>query len=106
MTVAWYHDETKEIAEWLTARQSKLVRKRSIDWALRFINNDFTPSQQALLTSSNTSPLHVRRMKQMASEVYITVNDIAADYIKHHKVKIQISGKKIGQVFQKTQGMY
>ena len=50
--------------------------------ALRFINNDFTPSLQSLLTSTNTLPLHVRRMKQMASEVYKIANDIAPDYIK------------------------
>ena len=50
--------------------------------ALRFINNDFTSSLQSLLTSTNTLPLHVRRMKQMASEVYKIVNDIAPDYIK------------------------
>ena len=41
--------------------------------ALRFINNDFTSSLQALLTSTNTAPLHVRRMKQMASEVYLRI---------------------------------
>ena len=50
--------------------------------ALRFINNDFTSSLKSLLTSTNTLPLHVRRMKQMASEVYKIVNDIAPDYIK------------------------
>ena len=50
--------------------------------ALRFINNDFTLSLQALLTSTNTAPLHVRRMKQIAFEVYKIVNDIAPDYIK------------------------
>ena len=50
--------------------------------ALRFINNDFTSSLQALLTSTNTTPLHVRRMKQMASEVYKIVNDIALTILK------------------------
>ena len=49
--------------------------------ALRFINNDFTSSLQALLTATNTAPLHERRMKQMASEVYKIDNDIAPDYI-------------------------
>ena len=33
--------------------------------ALRFINNDFTSSLQDLLTSTNSLPLHVRRIKQM-----------------------------------------
>ena len=50
--------------------------------ALRFTNNDFTTSLQVLLTSTNTAPLHVRRMKQMAPEVYKIVSDIAPDYIK------------------------
>ena len=50
--------------------------------ALRFINNDFTSSLQALLTSTNTLLVHVRRMKQMASEIYKIVNDIAPAYIK------------------------
>ena len=50
--------------------------------ALRFINNDFTSSLQDLLASTNTAPLHVRRMKQMASEVYKIVHDIAPDYVK------------------------
>ena len=50
--------------------------------ALSFINNDFTSSLQALLISTTTAPLHVRRMAQIASEVYKIVNDIAPDYIK------------------------
>ena len=41
--------------------------------ALRFINNDFTSSLQALLTSTNTA---------LAFEVHKIVNDIAPDYIK------------------------
>ena len=56
---------------------------------LRFINNDSTSSLQALLTSTNTLPLHVRRMKQMASEVYKIVNDIAPAYIKDFIVNIK-----------------
>ena len=46
--------------------------------ALCFMNNDFTSSLQALLTSTNTAPLHVRRMKQMASKLY----KFSPDYIK------------------------
>ena len=66
--------------------------------ALRFINNDFTSSLQSLLTSTNTLLLHVRRMKQMTSEVYKIVNDIAPDYIKDlvkNKNLITISGERI-----------
>ena len=47
--------------------------------ALRFINNDFTSSLQDLLSSTSTVPLHVRRMKQMAPEVFKIVNDTRGD---------------------------
>ena len=70
--LAWYF--------FSTSSTNKLEKNR--ERALRFINNDFTSSLQALLTSTNTAPLHVRRMKQTASEVYKIVNDIAPDYIK------------------------
>ena len=50
--------------------------------ALRFINDDFTSPLQTLLRNTKTEPLHVRRIKQMASEVYKIVNDIAPPYIK------------------------
>lgn len=50
--------------------------------ALRFINNDFRSSLQDLLSSTHTSPLHVGRMKQMASEVFKIVNDMSPEYIK------------------------
>ena len=70
--------------------------------ALRFINNDCTSSLQSLLTSTNTLPLHGRKMKHMASEVYKIVNDIAPDYIKdliNIKNRITISGGRIKQVY-------
>ena len=50
--------------------------------ALRFINNDFTSSLQDLLSSTSTDPLHVRKMKQMATEVFKIVNDMSPEYIK------------------------
>ena len=50
--------------------------------ALRFINNDFTSSLQDLLSSTSTVPLHVRWMKQMATEVFKIVNDMSPEYIK------------------------
>ena len=50
--------------------------------ALRFINNDFTSSLQDLLSSTSTVPLHVRRMKQMATEDFKIVNDMSPEYIK------------------------
>ena len=56
---------------------SKQVQER----ALRFINNDFTSSLPDLLKQTNTQPLHVRRMKLMACEVYKIVNDLSPKYI-------------------------
>ena len=61
--------------------------------ALRFINNDFTSSFQALLASTNTGPLHVRRMQQMASEVFKIVNNISPTYIKENEKKFPFKKK-------------
>ena len=63
-----------------TTSANKLEKNQ--ERALGFINNDFTSSLQALLTSTTTATLHVRRMKQMASEANKIVNNIASDYIK------------------------
>ena len=49
--------------------------------ALRFINNDVTSSLPDLLKQTNTQPLHVRRMKLMACEVFKIVNDLSPKYI-------------------------
>ena len=38
--------------------------------AMRFINNDYASTINDLLKSTNTQPLHVRRLKQMACEVF------------------------------------
>ena len=65
--------------------------------ALRFINNDHTSSLNDLLKSTNTQPLHVRRIKQMACEVFKTINKMSPEYIndlveiKHHLI---ISGQR------------
>ena len=50
--------------------------------ALRFINNDFTSSFEALLITTNTVPLHVGRMRQIACEDFKIVNNISPSYIK------------------------
>ena len=42
--------------------------------ALRFISNDYTSLLSTLLTTTNTQPLHIRRLKQMACEVFKIVN--------------------------------
>ena len=49
--------------------------------ALRFINNDYSSSINDLLKSTNTQPLHVRRLKQMACEVFKIVNKLSPEYI-------------------------
>ena len=49
--------------------------------ALRFINNDHTSSLNDLLKSTNTQPLHVRMIKQMACEVFKIINKMSPEYI-------------------------
>ena len=68
---------------WHFCRMSSTNKMEKVqERALRFINNDFTSSLQDLLSSTNTVPLHVRRMKQMATEVFKIVNDMSPEYIK------------------------
>lgn len=50
--------------------------------ALRFINNDFTSSLEELLKTTNTVPLHVGRMRQIACEVFKIINNISPSYIR------------------------
>ena len=71
---------------------------------LRFINNDFTSSLQALLTSTNTILLHVRRMKKMAAEIYQIVNDSIAPDLnqrssQHKKNQMSTTAEKIRQIY-------
>ena len=73
--------------------------------ALHFINNDFTSSLQDLWSSTSTVPLHVTRMKQLATEVFKIVNDMSLEYIKD-LIPIQnssfiISGERIKLVYHK-----
>ena len=49
--------------------------------ALRFINNDHTSSLNDLLKSTNTQPLHVRRIKQIACESFKIINKMSPEYI-------------------------
>ena len=58
--------------------------------ALRFIYNDFQSSTEALLSMSNTTPLHIKRMKLMAGEVYKIVNNISPQYVSD-LINIKIS---------------
>ena len=48
---------------------------------MRFINNDHTSSLNDLLKSTNTQPLHVRRIKQISCEVFKIINKMSSEYI-------------------------
>ena len=61
---------------------SKNKMEKVQERALRFVNNDFASSLQDLLSATSTVPLHVKRMKQMATEVSKIVNDMSPEYIK------------------------
>ena len=52
--------------------------------------NDFTSPLSTLLTITNTQPLHIRRLKQMACEVFKIVNNMSPSYISD-LVKIKTS---------------
>ena len=58
--------------------------------ALRHINNDSTSPLKTLLVISNNSPLHVRWMKTIASEVYKIVNNLSTSYIQD-LVQVKVS---------------
>ena len=57
--------------------------------ALRFIHNDFQSSSEVLLSLTGTVPLHIKRMKSMACEVFKILNDLSPKYIQD-LVKFQI----------------
>ena len=50
--------------------------------ALRFINNDFISPLESLLVLNNATPLHIGRMKLMATEVFKILNTISPTYIQ------------------------
>ena len=58
--------------------------------ALRFIHNDFQSSAEVLLSLTGTFPLHIKRMKFMACEVFKIVNDLSPKYIQD-LVNIKVS---------------
>ena len=51
--------------------------------ALRFINNDYSSSLKKLLSRTKTEPLHVKRLKIMACEVFKIVNKLSPEYIQN-----------------------
>ena len=50
--------------------------------ALRFITNDYSPSLKKLLSQTKTEPLHVKRLKLMAYEVFKIVNKLSPEYMQ------------------------
>ena len=64
--------------------------------ALRFINNDYSSSISELLKSTNTQPPYVRRLKQMASEVFKIVNKLSPVNI-NDLVKIKLENRQKSQ---------
>ena len=70
--------------------------------ALRFIFDDHSSSLHELLLKSNTQPLHVRRLKQMACEVYKIFHQMCPEYIQN-LVNLRVSsynlrGDKIADI--------
>ena len=59
------------------AQKTRKVQER----ALGFINNDHTSSLNGLFKSTNTQLLHVRRIKQIACEVFKIINKMSPEYI-------------------------
>ena len=58
--------------------------------ALRFIHNDFQSSSEVLLSLTGTVPLHIKRMKSIACEVFKIVNYLLPKYIQD-LVNIKVS---------------
>ena len=50
--------------------------------ALRFISNDFSSTLETLLVLNKTTPLHIGRMKLMASEVFKILHNLSPSYIQ------------------------
>ena len=98
----WFFNQTKQtffissnlsycLLAWhyCSASSTKELQKIQ-ERVLRFINNDHTSTLSAFLEYSNTQPLHVRRLKQMACEDIKIVNNMSPDYI-NDLVKIKKS---------------
>ena len=80
--------------------------------ALRFTCNDFTSNIETLLVLKSAVPLHIGRMKLMASEVFKILHNLSPSYIQD-LVKEKVSHydfgnkkqAKIPQVNSKRYGM-
>ena len=78
--------------------------------ALRFICNDFTSNIETLLVLNNAVPLHIGRMKLMASKVFKILHNLSPSYIQD-LVKEKVShydfrNKKQAEIPQVNSKMY
>ena len=56
--------------------------EKILERALRFISNDFISPLETLLVLNNATPLHIGRMKLMASEVFKILYKLSQPYIQ------------------------
>ena len=71
-----------------STNETEKIQKR----AMRFIHNDFQSSSEVLLSLTGTVPLHIKRMKSMACDVFKIVNDLSLKYIQDLvNIKFQIN---------------
>ena len=69
---------------WHFCSQSSTKKLETIqERALRFIYNDYSSTHHDLLKTANTEHLHVKRIKEMACEVFKIVNNIAPSFIQN-----------------------
>ena len=47
------------------------------------INNDYDSDYETLLKNSGTSAMQIKRMKQLAIEIFKTVNNLNPDFMKN-----------------------
>ena len=47
------------------------------------IHNDYNSDYETLLKSSRTSTMEIKRMKQLAIEIFKTVNNLNPDFMKN-----------------------
>ena len=62
----------------MSTRKIEKVQER----ALRFLHNDNTSSYDTLITKSNVTTMHVRRIKSIACEVFKSLNELNPGFMK------------------------
>ena len=68
---------------WHFCSQASTNKMKKIqERALRFICYDFTSNMETLLVLNNVVPLHIDRMKLMASEVFKILHNLSPSYIQ------------------------